>query len=344
MSAQTKPIRRLDDPLNVETPLDALADPLTPNSLFYIRNHFAVPSIDAADWRLVVGGAVVRPLEFTLDNLQGRPSRTEMVTLECAGNARTAMDPVPPGVPWGFGAVSTAPFTGVSLAEILCEAGLDQGAVEVAFQGADQGEIEGVSERFVRSLPVKDALDPSVLLAWAMNDEPLSPDHGHPLRLIVPRWYGMASVKWLVRITVLTAPFDGHFQREYVYATEPDASDGVPVTRTKVRALIGVPSHRAELRAGMTEIIGTAWSGDGAVTGVQVSLDGGSTWTDADVAEANSDSSACQWRLTWSAEPGAYVLVARATDAAGNTQPTRGVVNLRGYGNNAVQRVSVLVR
>lgn len=325
-------------------PLSALVEPVTPDELFYIRNHFAVPSIDSSDWRLEVGGAVERPREFTLDDLRGRPFTSKLVTLECAGNARTAMDPVPPGVPWGFGAVSTARFTGVPLAEILGEVDVDHGVVEVAFEGADQGEIEGVNERFVRSLPVDDALDPNVLLAWAMNDEPLSPDHGHPLRLIAPRWYGMASVKWLVKISALTKPFDGHFQREYVYATEPDASDSVPVTRTKVRALIGVPSHRDELTAGATEILGTAWSGDGAVTRVEVSMDGGSTWAEAEVADPSSDLAACRWRLTWSAEPGAYVLVARAWDAAGNTQPIRSVVNLRGYGNNAVQRVSVTVR
>jgi DMSO/TMAO reductase YedYZ molybdopterin-dependent catalytic subunit len=230
--------------LNEEAPLRALAEPLTPTENFYQRTNFLVPEIDRAAWTLAVHGDVRQPLVLGWDELQAMPARTVTVTLECAGNGRTRMTPLPPGHPWDLGAVSTARFTGVPLRDVLERARIGGGAVEVAFAGADAGTTEtGRFARFERSLPLDRAMDADVLLAWEMNGEPLPPRHGHPLRLVVPGWYGVASVKWLTEIRVLDAPFDGFFQRErYVYRGEAGVADGTPVTRMRVRALIARPA------------------------------------------------------------------------------------------------------
>ena len=332
----------LERPLNAETPLEALAERLTPTPLFYIRNHFEVPTIDAASWRLSVDGAVQHTLELTLGELQRRPARTLTVTLECAGNGRTAMIPVPPGVPWGWGAVGTARFTGAALGPLLQEAGLLDDAVAVAFEGADQGDVGGEVVRYVRALPPEVARAPETLLAWEMNGEPLLPEHGFPLRLVVPRWYGMASVKWLSRISALRTPFTGPFQREYVYADEAGLGDAKPVSVSRVRALIARPTRGAKLPCKPVEIAGTAWSGAASLQRVDVSTDGGHCWTTAVLEPELSPLSARTWRLAWTPmRAGTFVLIARATDTEGNRQPLDPVQNARGYGNNGVQRVSV---
>jgi DMSO/TMAO reductase YedYZ molybdopterin-dependent catalytic subunit len=344
-TSPTTAIPLQEEPLNAETPLEALGEPLTPTPLFYIRNHFDMPTIDAADWRVTIDGAVARTLGLSLDDLRGRTPRTLAVTLECAGNGRAHMTPVPPGVPWGYGAVGTARFTGLPLGPLLSEAGLQAHAVEVAFEGADEGYLDGQAVRYVRSLPVDVALAPDTLLAWEMNDEPLSAEHGFPLRLVVPRWYGMASVKWLRRITALRTPFAGHFQQEYVYADAPGARSVEPISLSRVRALIARPGDGEELPGEPVEIAGTAWSGAAPIRRVEVSADGGLSWARAELGPALSPVSARTWSTLWRPRnAGTYVLAARATDTAGNTQPLDPVQNVRGYGNNVVQRVSVSVR
>jgi DMSO/TMAO reductase YedYZ molybdopterin-dependent catalytic subunit len=331
--------------LNEEAPLGALAEPLTPTEDFYQRTNFLVPEIDRAAWTLSVHGAVRTPLVLGWDDLRRLPARTLAVTLECAGNGRTRMTPLPPGHPWELGAVSTARFTGASLRDVLRRAGVEDGAVEVAFAGADAGITEtGRYARFERSLPLDAALDADVLLAWGMNGAPLPPRHGHPLRLVVPGWYGVASVKWLTEVRVLDAPFDGFFQRErYVYRGEAGMQDGTPVTRMRVRALIARPEDGERLKVGaQAEIRGTAWSGEGPVRRVEVSVDGGATWRDARLGAAEGGYACVPWTLAWTpARPGRHELLARATDGAGNTQPLEPVWNELGYGNNVVQRVAV---
>lgn len=331
--------------LNEEAPLRALADPLTPTELFYRRSNFVVPEIDAADWSLAIGGDVRTPLVLRLDDLQALPSRTVTVTMECAGNARAFVTPLPPGQPWALGAVSTATFTGVPLHAVLERAGVLDGAVEVLFVGADSGEVSPErTVRFARSLPLALARHPDVLLAWEMNGEPLPPQHGHPLRLVVPGWYGVASVKWLTEIRVLDAPFDGHFQTErYIYLGEPGTADGTPVTHMRVRALIVQPGEDEPVAAGAATVIrGCAWSGEAPVARVEVSVDGGATWRDAQLGTAPSPYAAAAWSIAWTpAHPGRHLLLARATDEAGNVQPLEPVWNGLGYGNNAVHRLEV---
>lgn len=331
--------------LNEEAPLRALAQPVTPTAEFYQRSNFLIPEIDPATWSLSVDGLVRRPLALTWNEVRSMPARTVTVTLECAGNGRTLVSPLPPGHPWGLGAVSTAEFTGVPLREVLERAGIGERAVEVMFAGADAGGIGGGrAVRFERSLPLDAALHPDVLLAWEMNGEPLPPRHGYPLRLVVPGWYGVASVKWLTEIRVLGAPFHGHFQTErYIYLGERGTPDGTPVTRMRVRAVIADPSEGDRLSAGVATLVrGTAWSGDAPVTRVEVSADGGATWDDAQLDSTPSIYAAAPWTFVWiPTDPGRHVLLARATDGAGHVQPRYPVWNELGYGNNAVHRVEV---
>ncbi len=333
-------------PFNAETPMELLAEPQIPTSLFYVRNHFDLPTIDAEKWRLVVEGAVNRPLRLSLSELKKLTKKSVVLTLECAGNGRKFMNPLPGGTPWVYGAVSTAQFTGVPLHLVLHQAGVRPEAVEVVFEGADQGEAEpGRVVSFARSLPLDQARHADTLLAWEMNGEPLTEDHGFPLRLVVPRWYGMASVKWLVKILVVSKPFDGYFQKErYIYAEEHDTPNNAPVNYMRVRALIGRPVEEALLPPGTIEVAGTAWSGFGSVTRVEVSTNNGQSWSKAELGTAASPYAATPWRFLWKpTKSGQYTLMARATDSAGNSQPLESVWNKFGYGNNVVQRVQVRV-
>lgn len=333
-------------PLNAETPLPAMANPLTPTRSFYVRSHFEVPSIDPRTWRLHLDGAVEHPGRFALSELRKLPRRDLWVTLECAGNGRGAMKPLPPGLPWGFGAVGTARFTGVPLSLVLERAAPRSEAREVLFVGADRGRVEpGEVVPFARSLPLEVARHPDTLVALAMNGRPLSAAHGFPARLIVPRWYAMASVKWLVGIHVLDAQFEGFFQKDdYIYEDGASPYRSEPVSLMRVRSVIGTPADGAVIPPGLVQIAGTAWSGHPPVVLVELSVDGGTSWHRAELGRASSPYAARPWRCLLRLDsPGSYSVVARATDQAGNTQPMDPLWNARGYGNNVTHRIRLNV-
>ena len=329
-------------------PLEALRYDVTPTGLHYLLIHFDIPLVDVATWRLRLGGLVAKPMELTLDEIRSRPRRTLAVTLECAGNGRARLSPRPLSQPWLQEAVSTAEWTGTALAPLLEEAGLLAEAVELVFTGADRGIQGEIEQDYQRSLSVAEALRPDVLLAYEMNGAPLEPQHGFPLRLVVPGWYGMASVKWLTGIEAVAAPFDGFQQTPaYHYQTESDQLDD-PVTRIRVHALMvppGIPdffTRRRVLDAGPVTLTGRAWSGDDAISLVEVGIDG--TWTDAELGETVGTHAWRSWSFEWEATVGDHELTCRATDAAGNVQPVDQPWNYQGVGNNHVQRVAVLVR
>lgn len=335
------------DPFNAETPIQALSEPITPTPLMYIRNHFNIPKIGLEAWRLVVDGLVERPLRITLSDLQDLPHRQMVVTLECAGNGRTLMVPVPSGTPWRLGAVSTIRVTGTSLYHVLERAEIKSDAIEVLFVGADRGQVkERQIEPFARSLRLDVARNPDILLVWALNDEPLPLEHGYPVRLMVPNWYGMASVKWLVRISALSRPFEGYFQKEnYVYEGESDRPGSRPVTLMRTRSLISWPADGSEHPLGTMKLLGIAWSGHGSISHVEISTDEGRSWRAAELGKPLSSHSATPWRFEWSpSSEGSYEIMVRATDDAGNTQPLEPVWNIRGFGNNAVERIRVTMR
>jgi DMSO/TMAO reductase YedYZ molybdopterin-dependent catalytic subunit len=335
-------------PRNTEVPLDALAMVPTPLTVFYIRNHFRIPPVDPSRWRLRVQPLGRRkPAVLSLRDLKGLPETTQAVTIECAGNGRTLMSPRPPGTPWGLGAVGTAEFTGTSLRHVLEAAGVEPRSPELLFVGADRGRTDaGRLVPYERSLPLRVALHPDTLLAWNMGGEPLAAAHGSPVRLVVPGWYGMASVKWLVEIREIPEPFRGHFQtEEYVYRGRKSGSRGIPVARMRVRSVIARPRDGEALPRGPVEIAGSAWSGEAPVRSVRVSVNGGRSWSEADLGRSPSRHAAVAWRLRWSApDRGRHVILAQAIDGKGNSQPLRPVWNALGYGNNAVHRVRVVIR
>jgi DMSO/TMAO reductase YedYZ molybdopterin-dependent catalytic subunit len=329
-------------------PLEAMRYDLTPTGLHYLLIHFDIPAVDAALWRLRVGGAVGQARTLSLEEIRALPRQTIPVTLECAGNGRARLNPRPVSQPWLVEAIGTAEWTGASLGPLLEEVGLAQDAAEVVFTGADRG-LQGEQEQFyARSLSVADAMRPEVLLAYEMNGDPLPPQHGFPLRLIVPGWYGMTSVKWLTSVEVVSRPFEG-FQQAMAYRYQRDADDpGVPVTRMRVRALMvppGIPdffSRRRFVDHGRVRLTGRAWSGAGPVERVEVGVDG--QWMAAELAPPVGPFAWRGWSLDWDARPGEYELSVRAVDAVGGIQPLEQPWNYQGMGNNLVQRVAVTVR
>jgi DMSO/TMAO reductase YedYZ molybdopterin-dependent catalytic subunit len=337
---------------NHAMPLEALRWAITPVGLHYLLIHYDVPLVDPETWRLEIGGAVERPLTLGLDELRMRPRVELAATMECAGNGRALLEPRPISQPWLTEAVGTARWGGVALAPLLEEAGLVGDAVDVVFGGLDRG-IEGdVEQSYERSLPVDEAFESGAVLAYEMNGAPLPPQHGFPLRLVVPGWYGMTNVKWLSAITVTTEPFAGYQVTAGYRVRRSEDEDGRPVTRMRPRSLMappGMPDFYSRDRivdAGRVVLVGRAWSGRAPVARVEVSTDGGSTWADAWInRELEGPWAWYGWSFAWHAsQPGAHVLCCRATDEAGDTQPLEPEWNLGGYENNSVQRVPVVVR
>jgi sulfane dehydrogenase subunit SoxC len=331
-------------------PLEALRYPVTPVGLHYLLTHYDIPAVDATSFELAIGGRVARPLTLGIDDLRAR-ARVELeVTMECAGNGRAMLSPRPVSQPWLNEAVGTAAWRGTPVAPLLAEAGPFDDAVEVVFTGLDRGLEGGEAQDFERSLPLEEALREDVLLVYEMNGAPLNPQHGFPLRLVVPGWYGMASVKWLTRITLVDRPFEGHQQAE-AYRFRRDENDpGTPLTRILPRALMippglpEFPTRERMLAAGPCAIEGRAWSGWAPIAAVEVSTDDGASWTEAELDEAPVSRWAWRgWRYGWDATPGEHVLCCRARDEAGNEQPAEAPWNVGGYVNNAVQRVPVAV-
>ena len=335
-------------PLNCETPLPELVGGVVmPTARFYVRNNFPIPNLDAAGYRLRVAGLVDRPLTLSLRELHNMRSQSEVVTLECAGNGRTQFDPPVPGERWQFGAVSTAEWSGVPLTDILDRAGLRSGAREVRFRGADGGEVDNRRGTicFERSLTVDEARNADAILAYTMNGEPLPIQHGFPLRLVVPGWYGVASVKWLTEIEVTDTPFEGHYQTEkYVYYWKRGGRETTePVTLQRVRALITEPAPGQEAAPGELVVRGLAWSGAAPIAKVEVSVNGGD-WHEARLVGERKRHSWQWWELIARFDrPGEVHLRARATDLAGRTQPDRAEWNKLGYGNNGIHEVSARI-
>jgi DMSO/TMAO reductase YedYZ molybdopterin-dependent catalytic subunit len=325
-------------------PLEALRHEITPIGLHYLLIHYDIPVVDASAWRLEVDGVVERPLQLTLDDLRVREAVTMPVTMECAGNGRAQLEPHVVSQPWLAEAVGTMEWTGVPVAALLAEAGAR--GDEVVFTGLDRGVEGGVEQDYARSLAMADC--EGALLAYACNGEPLPAQHGFPLRLVVPGWYGMTNVKWLARITVVDEPFQG-YQMVTGYRLRRDDDDpGTPVTRIEPRSLMtppGIPdfmTRRRFLPPGPVRLEGRAWSGWGPIERVEVGCDG--SWWEAELGEPPGPAAWTPWWAEWDAPPGEHVLCTRARDARGRSQPEAPPWNVGGYANNAIQRIPVTVR
>ncbi len=328
--------------------LETLNLDITPTGTHYLLNHFDVPILPANKHVLRFEGAFDAPYALTMDEIEAMPQVTRPVTMECAGNGRAGISPRCFSMPWMYEAVGTSEWTGTPLAPLLERAKPSSGVRDFAFTGADFGFDKGQPHFYGRSLTPQDIAELDVMLVWGMNGAPLLPQHGAPLRIMVPGWYGMASVKWLTRIEALTERFQG-FQQVQTYRFRTHADDpGRPVTRIRVKSLMkppGVPdwvTRQRWLPAGRVRIEGRAWSGGGVpIDRVEVRL--GNDWHSATLTGRADRYAWTGWQIDWDAQPGVSELACRATDAEGNVQPLEAPFDLGGFANNAVHRVRLHV-
>jgi sulfite oxidase len=341
------------EPFNAESGLAALAEgPLTATDAFYVRGHGAVPEIDPDRWRLRVHGLVERELNLSLDTLrEALPEREVTATLQCAGNRRAgliAIRDIPGEAPWGPGATGTATWAGVALADVLALARPLAAAAHVGFHGADVCPEAKPVQRFGGSIPLDKGCRPEVLLAWAMNGEPLVPVHGAPLRVVVPGYIGARSVKWLERIEVRSAPWDGYFQHvAYRLLPEdgtPGPGEGMPLGLVALNADVLAPADGDAVKAGAVQLRGYAFAGgERHVARVDVSLDRGASWSQAELLDDLGRWAWRHWRITLDLAPGDHEILVRAWDSSAATQPEdeAALWNPKGYVNNARPRIRV---
>jgi sulfite oxidase len=341
-----------EEPFNAETRLAALEGSLTATDAFYVRGHGAVPETDPAAWRLHVHGSVERELSLSLATLrEAFREREETATLQCAGNRRAgliAVRDIPGEAPWGPGATGTATWTGVALADVLALAGPLPEAAHVGFEGSDLSPEAKPAQRFGGSIPLDKASRPEVLLAWAMNGEPLPPVHGAPLRVVVPGYIGARSVKWLERIEVRPTAWQGYFQH-VVYRLLPEDGTpgpgaGMPLGLVALNSAVLSPADGETVAAGRVDVRGYAFAGgERYVARVDVSVDGSASWSQAELLDDLGRWAWRHWRITVDLAPGEHEIVVRAWDSSAATQPEdeAALWNPKGYVNNACPRVRV---
>lgn len=332
------------DPAVVPAPLWALAAEEMPSEAHFRRDHFPVPAFDAGSWRLIVDGAVERPLELTLGELLRLPRRELRVVLECAGHRRAEFEPPAAGLQWGVGALGEAVWQGAALGAVLALAGLRPEAAFVVLAGADRGQFRDQPEQvsFARALPLDKALDPDTLLAWTMNGEPLPEAHGAPLRAVVPGWYATDSIKWVTHISVLEQPYSGPFEAIDYRLADDALPEGRRMTDLPVHAILTSPAPAAEpIAAGLVELSGIAWGGTG-IAAVDISIDD-EDWQPARLDRPRGRYARTFWHASWEASPGEHVVAVRAAGSDGTIQRELAEWNERGYGNASIQRVRLVV-
>jgi sulfite oxidase len=337
--------------LDLEMPPEFFASWLTPVPHFFVRNHMHEPSrLDAEGWRLSVGGEVENPFSVSLSDLAKLEPRTVTNTLECAGNGRGFQQPKVPGVQWQRGAVGTARFAGPLLRDLLRRAGVRATGKHVMFRGLD--EVPGNVPPFIRSIPIEKAMDPDTLIATHMNGASLARHHGFPARALVPGWIGAASCKWLTEIKVLDQEFEGNFMKPGYRLPNHSISPGGdvnpedthPITSLGVKSVIAQPGDGSSLKSRSLNIHGAAWAGETAITRVEISVDGGTTWHAARLGAQQSRYAWRLWDYAWNApKAGEYTIMSRATDDQGRTQPQTAAWNPSGYLFNAIDQVNIHV-
>ncbi len=328
-----------ENPLNAETPLERLRTWITDNDVFFKRNQGQIPNakVDLGSWRLIVDGLVDNALRLTFDHILGMPKVEIADTLECSGNSRSLLKKKASGNPWTIGGVGNAIWGGIWLKEILEKAGLEKNAGHVCFEGFDipKGKAQ---IKFIRSIPLEKALD-STLLAYEMNGEPLPIEHGYPLRALALGWTGANCVKWLHKITLLDAPFEGFFMDKVyrVFQKGEEAKTGKIITKIGLKSIITQPIDGAQQSPGVIPIRGAAYAGESRIKCVDISLDNGNTWQSANLIGLDVPFAWRHWEYLWDVKKkGRYSILARATDIHGERQPDNASWNVLGYGNNAV--------
>ena len=347
-------IVREKEPLNLEFPFNTLNETITPDNRFFVRSHFNIPQLNTDTWQLHINGEVEKEVTITYNDLLKLPAKTVISALECAGNGRINIVPKPKGLLWEKGAVGNTRWTGVPLSVLLEKAGIKQGTIEIILTGADAGEIKEEPKSpgviaYSRSLPLTKAMQQEVLIVYQMNGNELTPEHGFPVRAIIPGWYGMASVKWLTQITATAKPFQGYWQTsEYSYWEHYNGMPSLtPVAEVQVKAEIARPALLEVIDAGKPyRIFGAAWAGEAAISKVEVSVDGGETWQCARLPDTPVRFAWQLWEYNWlvPSTPGKYKLMARATDEKRNVQPFTHDKNRKTYMINFISPVEIEVR
>ncbi len=338
-----KLIVRSPRPINLEARPGDLMAYHTPEEVFFVRNNYDAAPIDPAQWSLRVEGEVEHPLVLRLDDLKKLPPIAQDITLECAGNGRAFHQPRASGIQWEYGAVGNARWKGVRLADVLALAKVRPTGLHVAFDGADKPPTPQAPD-FIRSVPIWKALEPHTMIAFEMNDKPVPHLHGGPARVLVPGFVGSASSKWIERIAVLPREFDGPFMtRSYRAPRAENEKETYSLQSLEVKSLIVGPAEGAKLQAGRRPVWGWAWAGEGELTGIDISTDGGQTWAAGTFAGRWDRYSWRKWEYEWDAKPGPHTLMARATDTLGRIQPTNRASNALGYRWNVIHAVKVNV-
>jgi DMSO/TMAO reductase YedYZ molybdopterin-dependent catalytic subunit len=344
-------MRRTFRPPNFETPVEHFAEAFTPNDAFYVRWHTSVPEIARADWRLrIAGPGVTKPREFSYEELRRKFRAAEVAAVnQCSGNRRGLFSPHVPGVQWGFGAMGNAIWSGVRLRDVLEDAGLAPGAVEVVADGADAPALTGPD--FVKSLPMWKALDPDTLIAFEMNGEPVPVWNGAPARIVAPGWTATYWIKAVTDITVSDKPFDGFWMKTAYRVPRgmfgasgfesQDTEQNSPITDIKVNSLVVTPSPGAVLPRGQrAKIMGIAWDNGAGIRRVEASLDGGATWREARLGRDLGRYAWRQWHYDFAPQAaGAQSFMVRAVSRDGAGQVEKLIHNPAGYHHNVVQRV-----
>jgi DMSO/TMAO reductase YedYZ molybdopterin-dependent catalytic subunit len=336
-------IVRSPRPINLETPLRELTRDVTPTDLFFVRNNYDGPVIDPAAYVLAVDGEVENPLTLRLDDLRRLPPVTQTITIECAGNGRSFHRPPASGIQWEHGAVGTAVWRGVRLADVLGLARPRATARHVVPDGNDTPPTPQAPD-FIRSHPIAKAMEPHTMIALEMNGQPVPHLHGGPARLLVPGWVGSASIKWLTRLTLADKEWGGPFMaRSYRSPRVDDPNQTYSLQSVECKSIIVAPLDGAQLLAGAQTVAGFAWAGEGAVVAVDVSVDGGQSWTAATLVGPEHRYAWRRWELAWAAPAGAHTLMARASDSLGRYQPASRPRDPQGYRWNVIHAVRVNV-
>jgi len=335
-----------EKPLNAETPVESLRSWITANAVFFDRNQGEFPRepVSLQEWVLLVEGEVEKPTQLTMDQILRMPKAIVANTFECSGNGRSLLQEKAKGNPWTIGGVGNAVYGGVWLRDVLQMAGLKSNGKHVSFEGHDQ-PLGSAGIKFIRSIPIEKAMS-TTLLAYEMNGEPLPLKHGYPLRASALGWTGANCVKWLRNIRVLERPYEGFFM-DNVYRTfqkEQDSKSGEVVTRIQIKSFITQPLPGEELGMGTIVILGTAYAGEFGVERIEVSVDNGKSWANAQFIGPHEEFAWRQWQYIWEAKgQGDFKLMSRAIDSQGKSQPMSANWNVLGYGNNGVEEHAITV-
>ena len=335
-----------EKPLNAETPVESLRSWITANSVFFDRNQGELSNepFSLEEWKLSVDGEIEKPLQLTMEQILRMAKIIVADTFECSGNGRALLKEKARGNPWTIGGVGNAVYGGVWLRDILQMAGLKDSGKHVSFEGRDQ-PLGSAGIKFIRSIPIEKAIS-TTLLAYEMNGEPLPLKHGYPLRALALGWTGANCVKWLQNIRVLERPHEGFFM-DKVYRTfqeEQDSKSGEVVTTLKIKSIITQPLKGEKLCVGPIVLLGAAYAGESGVERVEVSIDNGQSWADAQFIGPHEEFAWRQWQYVWEAkEKGDFTLMSRAINSQGKLQPMNADWNVLGYGNNGVEEHAITV-